>query len=514
MATVGVSFGDYKKEELTFPEDKGKENYTFGVFTDGTLNNMKNTLARLEYMKKQNHESYDKELADLYEKLKSEDSSYENDLSNPAILYKYYKKQEGAKIFSVYVEGIGTENYKSDSTLGYGLGQGETGILAKVRKAVEQVVAKLTDEKIGRITIDVFGFSRGAAAARNLVYEITLPPQRPNSITNSETGETKYTDHNGYDVTEQDIKNGYLPKGGHMGILLARKKIEVETLLIRFAGLFDTVAHHGMKQSNDIADLGLNAIDVARTVVHFCAADEHRTNFSLDVIPAGKNRIEKFLPGVHCDVGGSYVEGQSEKKERIDAEYTDTNLNIKRSKLIREGWFKPSEISVVDQGKFQKYVLKSNRSKVSNNYSFIPLHFMCELAMLKQKVPLLDTQLMHKYKFLASHQEFLEGIKKRLREYVFNNSPKFEYIPTLPFKKVTAPKPQQQFGYNDPMKIDNTIATIKMPIADFKAEKELEELNKDIRKLRNEYLHWNADYSGAIAAHKPNSDGKRTVYSK
>jgi hypothetical protein len=47
---------------------------------------------------------------------------------------------------------------------------------------------------------------------------------------------------------------------------------------------------------------------------------------------------------------------------------------------------------------------------------------------------------------------------------------------------------------------------------------ELDRLHADLKKLRNEYLHWNAHFgsfwkltTGVLCAHKPTNDGKRNT---
>ena len=69
------------------------------------------------------------------------------------------------------------------------------------------------------------------------------------------------------------------------------------------------MAHYGVYQGNDIKELGLNSISKAEHILHITAGDEHRKNFSLSRIIRKKNHIELNFPGVHCDVGGSYIEG-------------------------------------------------------------------------------------------------------------------------------------------------------------------------------------------------------------
>ena len=97
-------------------------------------------------------------------------------LSNIAILAKYWQKDGTVDVsFSVYVEGIGTTDFKSDSEIGEALGMLETGIIAKVESGIAKVIENIRKRNpfrkpINNIFLDAFGFSRGAAAARNFVY--------------------------------------------------------------------------------------------------------------------------------------------------------------------------------------------------------------------------------------------------------------------------------------------------------------------------------------------------------
>ena len=116
-----VKVGDSKNIKK---QHKKPINYTFGVFFDGTLNNMYNSEIRKSVAEKRrlNHNiSYEK-AKEIKEKRGKKDSSYDNELSNPAILFKSYKEELNNKLFKIYVAGIGTntknsfkvEDYKED----------------------------------------------------------------------------------------------------------------------------------------------------------------------------------------------------------------------------------------------------------------------------------------------------------------------------------------------------------------------------------------------------------------
>ena len=139
-------------------------------------------------------------------------------------------------------------------------------------------------EKIRKIWINVFGFSRGAAEARVFVNRLI---------------------------------NDWAPSGKLAGVIDYK---------VNFMGLFDTVASVGIPDSARAGFVDLSsldghwgwaadgALDVPTSVercVHFIAIHEQRMSFPLDLIREGpynypRYRLETAYPGVHSDVGGGY----------------------------------------------------------------------------------------------------------------------------------------------------------------------------------------------------------------
>lgn len=197
---MSIIFGDYtppKKERTT-------KDMFIGIFFDGTNNNKNNTKAKEYYDKRARGEKLTvKETisAEAYKKhgKDSTGSSYYNDWSNVARLCDAYPDK-----LAVYVDGIGTETEKGDSILGAGFGTGfifaGTGILGKVEEGCKQLANTLAEsgkKTISILYLDVFGFSRGAAAARVFLDEISKK-SNPSSV---------------------NFKN----KGGYLGYYLAKK---------------------------------------------------------------------------------------------------------------------------------------------------------------------------------------------------------------------------------------------------------------------------------------------------
>lgn len=230
----------------------------FGVFFDGTGNNLHNATAEGEQGDK--------------------GGSYGNALSNVALLHALYPADaacaDGPQAFlKRYVEGVGTLAGEADHVYASATGHGRTGAEARVAEALQGMAEQLRawrqahpQATLEGVEFDLFGFSRGAAAVRhlaNLLHE------------------------------------------GAGGLLLACKTS------INFIGLFDTVAAiiAPLQGDFDPADgrhgglrLGLGA-DIARHVVQLVAEDERRHNFPL--VRSGHDIV---LPGVHSNIGGGYPE--------------------------------------------------------------------------------------------------------------------------------------------------------------------------------------------------------------
>lgn len=241
---------------------------TINVFFDGTENNIFNAGKR-----------------------PNEKSSYGGDKSNIGLMYEALPSSQ----VKVYLDGIGTKRYQSDSTVGKATGTGDYGIDARVREAFERSVEEANQKLNGTIphyvTLNVFGFSRGAAAARNFVHLANTQPEL--------------------------FKNAELDKDWNFAKNNPSKQNGVS---VNFVGLFDTVASYGkdLNFSNDTEQLHLNFDSgYANKVVHLVALDEYRANFPLTNINSalglsarngkGKMGYELRIPGAHSDVGGGYL---------------------------------------------------------------------------------------------------------------------------------------------------------------------------------------------------------------
>jgi hypothetical protein len=480
---------------------------TIALFFDGTSNNKANTDQHNAYIKLTNKQAAgtalttDEQTAlknNVYKKNTAELSSYENDYSNVVRLYLNYKSNNQYQ-FAKYIEGIGTDDLKKDDSSGDGWGGGGDGILEKVQKACDSVAKQLQDiikansnTIIKSLTIDLFGFSRGAAAARNFVYEIT----RPEYSTSGDLGMIYY-----------------YPKYGYLGTCFNKYKIQLATQpVIRFVGLFDTVASYADgvftpdslstnspatdetpdQFKNDTAQLHLDTIaDKARQIVQFTAADEHRGNFPLTTIEkavAKKTGVTFSLPGVHSDIGGSYTD-QITEKNIIILNRPENELIKEKERLKSEEWFKETELKIGLTNLGHGHILHSgnlySERVVSNKYSFIPLHFMCKSAIdftngQNTLIPF-DLEKIEMDKATAiENNKLLVRIKQRLYKQVFEKGA------PLIFKYFSEVLKEHHQNFND----KNYSKECNDEIGD----------QEDLRLLRHGYLHWNANYNESIVA--------------
>ena len=431
-----IAFGTYEpNREKT---EKGKT-VTVGVFFDGTLNNRKNTRARKAAKGEEttnnptlntsstNDEGISERAKGIAAFNKEEDVSYLNDESNVSRLERFYKTDD-TEALKVYVEGIGTDNFEGDAFLSKTMGAFSRGIGDKVNKACKTIVDKLealkyedfSDKSIDTLQFDVYGFSRGAAAARHFIYQV----MRTDTFT-----------------LEQDIITGFTidkhPKRGYLGQYL-HNKVSVYKVKIRFVGLYETVASYGVIHWNDVIQLKLDKLNHAEKVVHITAQDEIRENFSLiDITSAYQKGLTITMPGVHSDIGGGYEENIKQEKvllwdgsrTRNTVDFLNTN-NVMYHFLL-EGWFDKETID-----KRFTWLLRNEvygeRKNLTNTYSVIPLQIMGKLSddnkALIKKEDLVDD-------FNTNDDIFLKNIQKKLEQQLETKKEQSNYVELLPFDR-------------------------------------------------------------------------------
>ena len=301
-----------EEEERALPVQQ-RITLRLGMFFDGTGNNLGNA-ALTEECRRQDLQEFDEQALNairqfcetygyrdtngdgFYDQVPN--SSYGNELSNVALLYRLYDDhsdtlvEESTKEASipVYIDGIGTTSGSDDSAWSMGTGKGGTGVVVRVSESPILIMEKLQELTsnnpqllIEKIEFDIFGFSRGAAAARHFANEVLKPA--------------------GGVLADQ--LNHSLPA-------LAPGFDWATHARINFIGLFDTVAAIADPLRGNLSVSGSRNPGVnlhlppgcARKVVHLTAADEHRHNFSLNRVHASHEELA--LPGVHSNLGGGY----------------------------------------------------------------------------------------------------------------------------------------------------------------------------------------------------------------
>lgn len=480
VKTSKVFTGKSNHEDFT-PEET--VNVIVGVFFDGTANNKDNVNSRLDYERIKAHEKevngtiltaketkaareykgteQEKESAEEFEgwfgRTKSS-KSYSNDQSNVARMESFYNDKTTEKLVQthVYIEGAGTKNGSSDKVFGLALGTGGTGVRAKVKKACEKVADAVkkaaSNLEVNKLIIDVYGFSRGAAEARNFVFEIY-----------QKIGDVEDIIDLGDD---ESIVIEFKQAHGLLGKHLAQKGVEMKRKLeVRFAGLYDTVLSvglpfYGIHKSN-VKRLNMAAVNKASFVFQLASADEHRKNFKLTNIDSARG-LEKTFPGVHSDIGGGYVDDATEKITLQKSLHLD-KIKTEQADLILQGWFKPGQIPIKTRHNKHStsYTLKGNRENLSNKYSFISLQIMSAFSVTK-KVDILESKIKRKYSFEGD--KTLDKAKVELDKYVN--------------------------GDRDVLDFNNPTDKILL------------------KTLRNEYFHWSSDY-GSIGMKPHIENGKR-----
>ena len=443
----GISFGQPSK-----PSEYQPENTIIlyiGMFFDGTGNNRFNSES-LYYtkVKGNNDRIKSSEIPTQLsftltpEKIKEKDiskinisnrDSYWNPYSNIVKLHDLYKEKSEAKgkthIIKQYVEGIGTEKYKEDSVGGSSIGRGDTGVIAKVERGIkdlvkEKIAALPKDKKIYKIVFDVFGFSRGAAAARHFCNEVKKTAYY---VTRTKRDPYDKYDRNARILTDE--KDLVKHAGGILGAELNKIGLKpyeetYNNIEIRFLGLFDTVVSDLVVKENIgykltpffngipiiaqeyLEDIKTNISGLGiKKVFQIRANDEWRANFAYTPTEDG---YTLYMLGAHSDIGGGYAEldkytsilgffdatkGGEEifkQQEKIRKYFIDNNY-CKENEIWFEKIYEhtsgfaiessPTETTTIYKKKISDhYILKTSRY-ISNKYSLVPMYVMLQKAI-------------------------------------------------------------------------------------------------------------------------------------
>lgn len=322
LAPLGVEEEDEEEELVEQPHQQARQGITLriGVFFDGTGNNLANA-AVTERCRQDDLTLLDERtLGEVVDYCRAHgfggsegngfftqtpDNSYGNAPSNVARLFDLYQddatrslaKDGRSASIKAYLEGIGTSSGEEDSVYGQATGMGDTGVVARVMQSPNTISLQLglfTESNPGvqvdALEFDIFGFSRGAAAARHFANELLKA--------------------NG------GVLAGLL-RPGQFGL---SEDFEWSShACINFIGLFDTVAAVADPMRWDFSPAdhlnpGVNLYlppGCARKVIQLTARDEMRWNFALNSVAPHHQEIA--LPGAHSDIGGGYLPIAREK---------------------------------------------------------------------------------------------------------------------------------------------------------------------------------------------------------
>jgi hypothetical protein len=502
--TTGVS---YNKAQTVNPNDKPVDtiDVSLNLFFDGTQNNKTNT-----------------QLGGNFEEASSDkDDSYNNDFTNVARGYDAIDPNAQNQV-SWYIEGIGTDDKKSDSIIGgVAQGTGSTGVVAKVakgcKKGAEAIALKFKGQKKKiNLIVNVYGFSRGAAAARHFVHVASIPPMISYAGGKQvlQVFPPEYIEGGTLIINDKDgSKLQFINQYGYFGACLIEKELEIKQVTFKFAGLYDTVASYGLNHrgglgiDNDTKQLGLDTIGRGKVafVLHLASDDEYRDNFDLTNIDStGLHGLEFTLPGVHSDIGGSYGNGDKEISVLYCDSYdpyhnTETHKECLEFKKIveEEGWYTENQLEIkyfyqkdVNYGRIwnfasQYYGLVGTRN-LSNKYDQVPLNQMFHYSKLHD-VKYMENRINENHKITDS---FLSGIYNQLLSYMNAcNNLRNKYV-----DEYNAGKKPSSSKY----------------IQDIKALSYLGHINsEDLKTLRNKYLHWSVKANQIGLDAKPNDNAPK-----
>lgn len=301
MATISKVNAKFIAKNPPTEQTDTKIRVYFGVFFDGTSNNMIQGEMAREYRENHKNDNIDGKEPNWWEQhIGQGRHSYEiNDLtnkeaeeldeeknvgempngkgySNVAILHsKYQGTNQGSEgpdvkdyIYKIYVEGSGANDIKEFKTgagiNGLGFGLGKTGVVALVSKAVKAVDMKLKAFgacKDVEVHFDIFGFSRGSACARLFAYLIAR--EKGDKLEKREYEFGKYYCKTLYNSNEKRLDkflSGFEYK--------EKPQLNGKSTTIDFLGIYDTVVSIGLlrrkkkeTKSNNYIDFEDNSVN-------------------------------------------------------------------------------------------------------------------------------------------------------------------------------------------------------------------------------------------------------------
>jgi RHS repeat-associated protein len=218
----------------------------------------------------------------------------QDDISNVRKFYLAYDQEVNGQKW--YMNGVGRDDPESGIKALWQDDKDAVTARSRVNYMLKQFDQYMLSHKFtdtDQVNIDIVGFSRGAAMARDFANRM---------VSNLN-------------------KSPYIYSDG--------KSCKVRQVNFRFLGLWDTVAQFGANGGANSA-WQLDIPESIQNVYHAVAMNEHRELFPSEGIRRG---IEKGFLGSHADIGGSYVDG----------DLSDVALNwivemAKKNKVMMSDW--------------------------------------------------------------------------------------------------------------------------------------------------------------------------------
>lgn len=388
VTDIDVYNTNKRKFDDVIPKNAANARIRVGVFFDGTGNNGDNSDAIYYKHKEKLPKDFPIDTTKIPKykhkgfEVKS-DSSYWNSYSNVKLLYDIYEERiqdDTSESYdphyyiqlSVYVQGIGTLKDFEDDEYGTGLGEGDRGVIKRVENACVQISEEIYKEfnnfklihknkpiYIETLQFDVFGFSRGAAAARHFCNEVLkeknidkeIPIKKEKFKANDKIKKELYiVEVNNTRVVKPIPNSVFVTEkifhGGKLGELLKAKKIFYPrtNVSVEFLGVFDTVISQMLEKygaidiarklppvipniipfgprfipnpTNELATIKKVNPDVSnkniKNVFHLFATKEWRENFPITPLNSYHRGYGLGVMGAHSNIGGGYWQTQKE----------------------------------------------------------------------------------------------------------------------------------------------------------------------------------------------------------
>lgn len=318
--------------------------------------------------------------------------------TNDVVNDSYNNYENGKSSLDEFIEDNGGFISCSDDELGSALGIGLFGVKKKVEAACEKIndlIAGYVKKENTEVSIYlyVFGFSRGAAAARCFSSFLKMRNGKTKVKRNKNTVVMGWrSDMNIAEKLKKENEFKASLMADWLNDLQKGKRISFSDPKVKFLGLYDTVSSYGAKFDDDVDELSLK-IDRKNVdnVFQICAGDEYRKNFMLTDISSARGEDKYIIiPGAHSDVGGGYAQGS---KERLNC-YWNYTRGLKGKKVLHdEGWFNEGE---------------SERT-ISNLYSIIPFLLMKDKIVGRDEV--FNNEKLKKYLLPSSDGLEIDGIE-------------------------------------------------------------------------------------------------------